>query len=209
MKDRVLTICPSIRPKRLEEMKKSWEETQTCSDLIVDTTPGTTTEIINKVFRENPDYGWYHIANDDFIYHTKGWDETLKSDGIAYANDGFLKKGLCTISVINGDLPRALGWLQLPAVDFLYGDNVWMCIGDNLGKLHYFKNVIIEHKHFIKQPFTNYDTMITDNSLADAVYQKTNSREQFKKDGSAFAMWIGLQFEKDLRKIKYGSSSLL
>ena len=198
----VLTICPSIRPNRLAEMIRSFENTKSVSDLIIDSTPGTTTSIINRIFKENPDYQWYHIANDDFIYHTSGWDKKLQSDGIAYANDGFLKEGLCTISLINGDWARALGWLQLPTVDFLYGDNCFYTLGISLNKLYYFPNVYIEHKHMIKEVFSDYETMKRDLTIEDDVYKKTNSKEQYEKDGQAYVFWCIYEANSDINKIR-------
>src|SRR3990167_848327 len=198
----VLTICPSIRPNRLAEMIRSFENTKSVSDLIIDNTPGTTTSVINRIFKQNPDYQWYHIANDDFIYHTSGWDKILQSDGIGYANDGFLKEGLCTISLINGYWARALGWLQLPTVDFLYGDNVFMSIGQTLGKCYYHPEVYIQHKHMIKEVFSDYENMKKDLTLEDDVYKKTNSKEQYEKDGQAYALWCAYQANSDINKIR-------
>ena len=181
-------------------MLNSFHSASVCSDLIVDDTPGTTTSIINRIFNENPNYEWYHIANDDFIYHTYGWDEILQSDGVAYANDGFLKEGLCTISLINGNWARAVGWLQLPSVDFLYGDNVWMTIAKNLGKAYYRNEVNIQHKHMIKEIFDTHENIVKDLSVEDAVYHKTNSKEQYAKDSTAFGIWCAYQAHKDIMK---------
>ena len=199
---KVLTICPSIRPTRLIEMIQSFNNTSSISDLIVDNTPGTTTSVINRIFKENPGYQWYHIANDDFIYHTSRWDEKLQSDGVGYSNDGFLKEGLCTISLINGDWARALGWLQLPTVDFLYGDNVWMSISQTLGKSYYHPEVYIQHKHMIKEVFSEHDKIVKDLSVEDSVYHKTNSREQYEKDGQSYVLWYAFQSNQDIKKIR-------
>ena len=171
---------------------ESFNRTKKCNNtLLIDSETETTTTAINKAFRDNPDYDFFHVTNDDVIYQTIGWDKILTSKpGINYASDLFQNENHPTFPMISGDIVRALGWLQCPAVEYLYGDTAWKLIGDRIGCLNYFPDVIIEHKHFLK---TNH---------TDMVYAKTNSQEQYQKDQAGFFKWISCDSNNDIEKIK-------
>jgi len=79
---------------------------------------GNITEIFNKAFQDNPDFDYYHMSNDDCVYKTHDWDLKLARKGkITYGNDLFQSENLCTFPMIDGDIVRALGWLQMPTLE--------------------------------------------------------------------------------------------
>ncbi|MFQ5786499.1 MAG: hypothetical protein ACE5H1_00815 [Thermodesulfobacteriota bacterium] len=172
-------------------MTTSFNQTKTFSDLYITTQKGSITKLINDAFTKNPDYKYYHITNDDFIYKTTSWDKIIidklefKGGGIAYANDLF-SSDLPTAPFITGDYARVLGWLQLPTLKHLSGDLVWRQIGLGLNRLYYLNEVIIEHKQ-----------------EKDGVYEKTNSQEMYKKDGKAFKEWLYTQCPRDIEAIRH------
>jgi hypothetical protein len=47
--------------------------------------------------------------------------------------------------MIDGNIVRALGWLQLPCLTQYSGDQAWHVIGEILGILGYHPEVIIKH----------------------------------------------------------------
>ena len=55
-------------------------------------------------------------------------------------------KGFPIISGIDGDIVRALGWLQLPILRHSGGDNVWYWIGRRLGIAHIDEDIHWNHK---------------------------------------------------------------
>lgn len=149
------------------------------------------TEIFNNVFKKFNEFGWYSCGNDDFVYRTEGWDEKLRVNGISYGDDGFHGEEVAVTSIIRGDLPRALGWLQMPKLIHLYGDLVWQDIGKALGNLYYFKDVYIEHKHFMNGK-----------AEKDKVYERTNSVEMYRGDLIQYAIWKTQRSSKDIQTIK-------
>ena len=155
------------------------------------------TEIFNTAFKEKYWYDFYHLANDDFIYHTKNWDITFADmekecgKGIFYGSDLLQNDNLCVAPFISGDIIRALGWLQMPGLYHLYGDMVWKNLGQILNILFYNKDVVIEHKHWLNNK-----------ELIDDVYKVTNSPAMYKKDGDAFKVWYEQQMDFDVQKIK-------
>jgi len=146
---------------------------------------------INNVFRQFNNFPFYHVTNDDFVYRTKGWDETLKNKNkISYGNDLFSNL-FPTTSVIDGDICRALGWLQMPSLKHLYGDSVWNVIGHHLNILKYKKEVVIEHEHYMNQK-----------AKKDHIYEKTNSKEMYKHDDLAFRTWVSENMQSDCQQIR-------
>lgn len=193
-----LTICPSIRPDKLELMLESFFKNTWDSDIIFFTEEGSITKFINQGFDSNPYYKYYHITNDDFIYHTEGWDERFRQrlkykPGVCCANDLYLKGVLPVAPFISGNIVRCLGWLQMPKLYHLCGDVVWKIIGERIDSYHYFSDIVIEHNHPFRQ-----DKKIE----KDDVFNKTNSRLMYKKDHEALREWIAGESYEQIEKIK-------
>lgn len=156
----------------------------------------TITEIFNHACTFQ-DYAFYHLTNDDFIYRTKFWDEKFMNiledygDGVVYGNDTLQGKNLPTAPCISRSIVRALGWLQLPSLTHLGGDCVWKEIGTKIKRLYYLEDVIIEHRHWMK-----------DKALLDETYKRTNSNLMYEKDQKAYREWYHNQMDKDVERIK-------
>lgn len=172
---KILTICPTYnRQKLLKEMINSWSNTITSNNtLILGVDIGdpsiaeypkdvnkiickhksTVTEIINSIWVQYPDYDFYHITNDDVIYHTLGWDTKLtnilneKGGGIAYGDDMFQGINLPTFPFISANIVKAVRYLQQSSLIRYCGDTVWHDIGYKCGCLFYLGEVKIEHMH--------------------------------------------------------------
>lgn len=144
---KILTIVPSIRPDLLEKMLISYYSTVHTASIVINTRKGSITSIINEMFNKYSDYDYYHLGNDDTVYQTKDWDLKLANKGkISYGDDLFQGENLCTFPMIDGDIARAVGWLQMPTLERYYGDSVWKFIGKQLGILNYVPDVVIKHE---------------------------------------------------------------
>jgi hypothetical protein len=146
------------RFKMRNEMHESFMKTSKCSDIIFDDRIDLNlTQILNDQFRKNPDYEYYHVANDDILYLTDGWDRFLidsldrKCGGIAFGDDGMQASNLCTFPMISGYIVRALGWLQYPNVIHFFADNIWYDIGSSAKCLYYAPKIKIDHRHWLNQ----------------------------------------------------------
>lgn len=116
----------------------------------------STTEIFNQLWKKyKENYYCFHMTNDDVIYETQDWDgqfiATLdqQGGGIVYGDDKFHGAGLCTLPCISSSVLNALGWLQYPGLDKLFGDAVWMKIGNQVPCIYWNYQVKMEHKHWI------------------------------------------------------------
>lgn len=156
------------------------------------------TQIFNFTFRELPNYKYYSQTNDDFIYETNHWDrllidvlnEDLNGTGIVFGNDGIQGENLPTTSIVSGNIVRALGWLQMPRLVHLFGDNVWKTIGSAINRLVYVEDVIIKHAH-----------PIADKEQEDEIFKITNSKEMYQTDGKAFEVWLQVKAKDDITKV--------
>lgn len=177
---KILTICPSIYPDKLSRMLDSYYATVSCANLIINSDKNrTVTQVFNDMFKKYPDFDFYHMTNDDVVYKTKNWDIQLAQKGkISYGNDYLQGENLCTFPMIDGDIVRSIGWLQMPTLNRFCGDVTWKFIGEQLGILNYVPLVEIDHKW---------------EGCADLAVNEA--------DMEAFANWIPYSF-KDIEKIK-------
>lgn len=88
---------------------------------------------------------------DDHLVRTEGWDEriteVLHVPGIAYGNDLLQGEVLPTAPFISARIVTALGWYMLPSLTHMFVDDVWKAIGEDLKRLIYLPDVVIEHMH--------------------------------------------------------------
>jgi len=177
---KILCICPSKYPKKLDKMMDSFLITRSKhTKIILNYENKSITSIFNEEFEKHPDYDFYFMANDDILFETPLWDLKLANKcKISYGDDGFQGENLCTFPMIDGDIVRALGWLQMPLLKRYSGDVVWKYIGERCGILNYCKDVIITHK-----------------------WEGCSDPELNIKDMSNFIRWLPNSY-KDIIKIK-------
>lgn len=157
----------------------------------------TTTDFINRAYRSEPIFDFYSVTNDDFVYHTPEWDQKLTEEikahgniGIAYGDDGLAGVNMPTTSVISGEIIRAVGWLQLPSLRHLYGDNTWRTVGQSANILRYRPDVKIEHRH----PYSGKVDR-------DGTFERTNHDETYAHDIVAYRDWLKGDAKRDIELI--------
>lgn len=201
----ILTLCPTkSRPKECLQMLRSFRETSTEKNHIwllfnddenfeiyeecfkyIDYHIGlnnpTVTQLLNTAYNMTKDYNYVHIANDDVLYLTPGWDtkfkEALKAPGIAYGDDLFQGENLCTFPFISKEIVDAVGWVQMPLLEKYSGDVVWKFIGNQLNILKYIPEIIISHQ-----------------------WKGCSDQDLNKKDMNSFAEWLKIS-HRDIKKI--------
>ena len=160
----------------------------------------TITNLVNDNWKYSAEcFQWFSVTNDDFVYQTDGWDEKLLASletygggtGIAYGNDLLQGVRMPTTSIVSRDIVEALGWLQMPRLIHLFGDNVWSHIGKKAECLFYRPDVVIEHRHFHSRK-----------SLEDATYQITNSKQMYDADKANYIKWLYTESPADIDKVR-------
>lgn len=177
---KILTICPSIYPEKLEKMMDSFLVTRSkYTNIILNHENKSITKIFNETFEKNPDYDFYFMANDDIEFNTPLWDLKLANKGkISYGNDLLQGHNLCTFPMIDGDIVRALGWLQLPTLNRYCGDTSWRFIGKSCDCLSYHGDVLIKHH-----------------------WSGCSHPDMHKQDMEEFSKWLPWSF-RDVKKVK-------
>src|SRR3990167_9217332 len=158
----------------------------------------TITMKMNQVVNDLcPGYKYYGYLSDDNIIKTQYFDtkmiEAIKDGGgwgMAYGNDLFQGEKLPTHIFASGNLVKALGWLYLPSVRHLYGDNAWKVLGEGIHRLHYLKDVTIEHVHPMAKK-----------AEWDESYKYTNSPAIYEGDKKAFHKWVKTNAKYDIERV--------
>ena len=154
---------------------------------------GTLNLVANKYADK---YETIFFLGDDHLVQTPNWDEYLskaiahKGYGLAYGNDLLQKQNLATAVMMSTNIIRAVGYMAPPKLVHLYMDNYWMILGQRLGTLWYFDNVIIEHLH-----------PVAGKTSWDEQYREANSDEVANKDRMELHRYMEEDFATELEKI--------
>ena len=160
----------------------------------------TVTALLNENWRYAADcFKFFSVTNDDFVYRTEGWDVKMthsinwwgNGTGISYANDLLQGVHMPTTSIVSRDIVQALGWLQMPRLIHLFGDNVWKHIGQRCDCLWYHPEVTIEHRHFFARK-----------AVEDEIYKRTNSKAMYDDDKANYIKWLYGEAPGDIDKVK-------
>jgi len=162
-----------------------------------------TTEIINRAFEEFNNYDYYSITNDDIVYITPGWDELATPLKItSWIEDNATKKygadfigninpsTFPYVSIIDGDIARAVGWMQYPPLVHSAGDNIWYWIGRRTDILN-----VNEDYHYV------HKSAYFDDGEADETFQRTNARNN-KQDYYTYIEWLKYKCGTELIKVE-------
>ena len=154
---------------------------------------GTLNLVANKYADK---YETIFFLGDDHLVQTPSWDEYLtkaiahKGYGLAYGNDLLQKHQLATAVMMSTNIIKAVGYMAPPKLVHLYMDNYWMILGQRLGTLWYFDNVIIEHLH-----------PVAGKVEWDEQYREANSNEVANADRMELHRYMEEDFASELEKI--------
>jgi len=154
---------------------------------------GTLNLVANKYADK---YETIFFLGDDHLVQTPNWDEYLskaiahKGYGLAYGNDLLQRHQLATAVMMSTNIIKAVGYMAPPKLVHLYMDNYWMILGQRLGTLWYFDNVIVEHLH-----------PVAGKVAWDEQYREANSDEVANKDRMELHRYMEEDFATELEKI--------
>ena len=203
MRNLVVLVPSRNRPQNIEDLIKSFDETETESDLIVivdDDEPqmdaylqlGCDVLMVEKQGKgmakplnfaaRHYAHKYRHFAflGDDHRPRTKNWDlhfiNTLDElgTGLVYGNDLLQGENLATAVGMTGNIVNALGGMVPPDMIHLYLDNFWMTLGKDLNALRYIPEVVLEHLH-----------PIAGKAEWDEGYMAVNAEEVYSTDKKA------------------------
>jgi hypothetical protein len=139
----------------------------------------------------------FAFMGDDHRPRTANWDEKFVEElytgsDIVYGNDLFQGSALPTAVAMSGEIVEALRGMVPDTQRHLYLDNFWLKLGQDLGRIKYLPDVIIEHCH----AFNGKAPM-------DENYARVNAPEVYSADKVAFDNYIASdQYQTLLTKLK-------
>lgn len=139
----------------------------------------------------------FAFMGDDHRPRTANWDEKFVEElytgsDIVYGNDLFQGSNLPTAVAMSGEIVEALRGMVPDTQRHLYLDNFWLKLGQDLGKIKYLPDVIIEHCH----AFNGKAPM-------DENYARVNAPQVYSADKVAFDNYIASdQYQTLLAKLK-------
>ena len=139
----------------------------------------------------------FAFMGDDHRPRTANWDEKFVEElytgsDIVYGNDLFQGSALPTAVAMSGEIVEALRGMVPDTQRHLYLDNFWLKLGQDLGKIKYMPEVIIEHCH----PFNGKAPM-------DENYARVNAPEVYAADKIAYDNYIASdRYKTLLEKLK-------
>jgi len=148
-------------------------------------------------------YKYIGFIGDDNEFVTEGWDgivyNRLNEVGkysIGYLNDLMAEEGkaqlqACRNVIISSNIIQKLSYMAPPCLRHFYNDNFWYNIGDSLGGLVYFDDVIVKHNHFLNGK-----------SKYDKIYEIAYNNDKMHQDGVRYNDYMLNEFENDLKKLK-------
>ena len=102
-------------------------------------------------------YNYIGFMEDDCNFNTQGWERIfinklmeLGDNGIVWGNDLVNGEYIVGLPFMNSKIIKKLGYMCPPEIKYLWADHFWKDIGEALGSLYYFPDVIIEHRHYSK-----------------------------------------------------------
>lgn len=212
-------LCPSRgRPDKAEECYRSFldtrHETESSMVFVLDEDDGSAPDYdvpIQLVERGRPGMTdalnaalktvWDQaevigFVGDDHRFRTSGWDKIFIDQlravegGLVFAND-LARHDIPTQIFGSAKIWKALGWMALPEAQHLYLDNTWRVIGDELDRLYYFPDVVIEHMHPSLQK-----------GDWDEGYATVNASAMYDHDQKAFGTWLESHAQEDIARVR-------
>ena len=218
MRNLVVLVPSRNRPQNIEDLIKSFDETETESDLIVivdDDEPqmdaylqlGCDVLMVEKQGKgmakplnfaaRHYAHKYRHFAflGDDHRPRTKNWDVHFinKLDelgtGLVYGDDLLQGENLATAVAMTGNIVKELGGMVPQDMIHLYLDNFWMTLGKDLNALAYLPDVILEHLH-----------PVAGKAEWDDQYREVNAPEVYSADKKALDDYLASDAYRELLK---------
>jgi hypothetical protein len=100
-----------------------------------------------------PAYTALASMGDDHVPRTLHWDQRVidtlheLGTGLCYGDDLHQGARLPTACFVTSDIVAALGYMSPPEMSHFYCDDFWRDFGNDLARLRYLPDVVIEHLH--------------------------------------------------------------
>jgi len=96
------------------------------------------------------------FMEDDCTFNTYGWESAILNkvneieNAIVWCEDLVNHHHIVGLPFMDSKIVRTLGCMVNPRLHTLFADHYWVHLGRKLNSLHYFPDIIIEHRHYSK-----------------------------------------------------------
>jgi hypothetical protein len=134
---------------------------------------------VQKLLRER-NFTHFAFLGDDHRPQTVRWDQAWIDilegiGGLVYGDDLLQRENLPTAVGMHGRIARELDGMVPPGFIHLYLDNFWKRLGEDIGRLTYLPDCIIEHCH-----------PLVGKAEVDEGYVRVNAADVYELDGQRF-----------------------
>lgn len=221
-----MICCSKGRPHRLPDMLDSYHKTKANpdTDMVICLNPSDTrvkeydavTEGYRVMYRDPnyytpvanevslslmPEYDYYSLVDDDYLFRSSGWDTeligTLEAHngwGIAYCNDlwpdSSVKFRHPSVPVMSKKMIDTVGYMVLPTLNHFKIDTYMRDLTEPLGLLFFREDVIVEHMHLHNKKAPDDDS-----------YRWSYCPEEWNHGEKEYRLWCAMQADKDRQKI--------
>ena len=150
-------------------------------------------DLLNEMaVKYSNDYNYIGFMEDDCNFNTQGWETIfidklmeLGDNGIVWGNDLVNGDYIVGLPFMSSKIIKTLGYMCPPEIKYLWADHFWKDIGNALGSLYYFPEVIVEHRHYSKgkRVKDNISVVVDSHGQADCVaYNSVYKKNNFYRD---------------------------
>ena len=143
-------------------------------------------------------YDYVGFMEDDCCF-TQLWEKIFidkldeikkeKGYGIVWGNDNINKENIVGLPFMTSNIVKTLGYMSPPELEFLWADYFWKHLGQALDCLHYFPDILIEHRH--------YSTGKREKCKISEIVDKKGEKDYYN-----YMKYQNQGFENDVKKLK-------
>lgn len=142
------------------------------------------------------DYAIVGLMGDDSVFRSKDWEKQVldaHDEGALVISpaDQRMDDRLPAAYFVDSRIPAALGFLILPTLQHLCGDDFLLALGKALGAFRFLPDCLIEHMHYL-----------VGKSEMDETYAQANSRTKLDHDCAAFDEYMETGFFPAVEEVK-------
>lgn len=157
-------------------------------------------DILNEMaVKYSKTHQYVGFMEDDCNFNTPGWEDIFRDKineigdyAIVWGNDLLNTSNIVGLPFMNSTLVERLGFMCPPQIKYLWADYFWKHLGTELKSLHYFPNVIIEHRHYStgKREKDEISVLVDQKGSEDySNYNKIYLKTDFRGDVERLKEW--------------------
>lgn len=130
------------------------------------------------------------LLGDDVIIHTEGFDKIIVDEmnnsnwQVLHCEDMLHHGRVANHWIVRTKLVKEFGFMILPVLVHMFGDNFWTTIGQDTDSIKFLENVVWEHKHYITGKTPTDETYSRASAMMERdekAYYKFMASEEYQK----------------------------